>query len=553
MRPATATLLALVLLAPAAYGGPRVPEVPPARLPVAGTCAPLPSANLTWVTVGQEGWYRIDGDARDVDAPELHRVLAERALAAGRTATPHDVWLVIAADREWGDIVNVLGTCQEVGLHRVGLQVRSEAEGGLFGFPLFLPYARAGEAPPVSTGSARRLDVRMEATGERPSYAPRLYAAAAAAVQKYAPVVAEVSISVRSRVQDAVTAIDLLYRAGCAGVRLRYRMVIRSRTAASIPEIWVEERLLPSDPSPVEVPPMRPRKAPWPDDGAGQSGALALVLQDIPSAGPGAAAREAEAARLQPLPSYAARGGEVPPAALAEAALALRQWSVALGGWLHRILTEKAVQVPETLLVKRRRQGLGVEQMFAEARAAFPAATQVVPATLRVQAYLFQGTKIVGKVDLTLDLAREPIDTVFASWVVEEFPQALGLPPVETEPFAAGLPGQLRVFVEGLLAALRARGTSGIPIAPLEALLAELPPVAHAGVRAAFERRAPALEALAGWLRATPYDRVLLAVVDGQAAVHAADGTIPGVLRFALEGESGVLALATLAARLAPR
>jgi hypothetical protein len=170
-----------------------------------------------------------------------------------------------------------------------------------------------------------------------------------------------------------------------------------------------------------------------------------------------------------------------------------------------------------------------------------------------VQAYLFQGEKIVGKVDTTLHTSGDVLDVIFANWVVEDFPGDLTLPPAETEPYAAGVPGQLRVWLEGLLAAARARGAGALPLASEADVLAELPPVAHAGVRAAMERRMPAFEALVGWLRATPYDRVYLAAVDGQAGVHALDGSVVGVLRYGLEGEAGSLSLSSLTAKVAPR
>ena len=56
-----ALLLTLVLLLlhapiPVARAGPQVPEVPPAALPVAGTCAPLPQTHVTWVTIGELDW-----------------------------------------------------------------------------------------------------------------------------------------------------------------------------------------------------------------------------------------------------------------------------------------------------------------------------------------------------------------------------------------------------------------------------------------------------------------------------------------------------------------
>jgi hypothetical protein len=460
------------------------------------------------------------------------------------------VWISVRADREWGQVVNVLRACQEGGIHRIGLQVQAESGQGVFGFPLFLPHNKNRVDPNAPKQKARRLDVRLEAAGGERSYTPRLFAAAKAAVERFAPVVAEISISVRSRVQDAVTAIDLLYRAGCASVRMRYRMMVRSLSATPTLQLWVADRLLPPEAMEIPVPPVRVRTTPWNDNGAAEEGAWAFELEAIDDGSPKV---EEKGAQLQPLPSYAALGGEVPSSAMAEASQAVQTWSDTLGGWLHRILANKRVNVPETLVVKRRRQGLGVKQMFADARAAFAGTDSVKPSTLRIQAYLFQGNTVAGKVDVTLNMAGTRLDVVFANWVTEQFPTDLILPPHETEAYASGTPGQLRVLLEGLMGATRARGSAAIPLAPEADLLKELPPIAHRSVRQAIARRGPAIDAFAAWLRVTPYDRVLVAAVDGQAGVHAKDGRVVGVLRYALEGEAGNLSLANLGARVAPR
>ncbi|MFV1959376.1 MAG: hypothetical protein ACC662_08180, partial [Planctomycetota bacterium] len=436
-----------------------------------------------------------------------------------------------------------------VGLSRVGPQVRAEGGGGLMGFPLFLPRAPTVEGATGGIAQARRLDVRIEATDQKPSYAPRLYAAARKAVDRFGPIVAEVSISAKTHVQDAVTVVDYLYRAGCAAVKLKYRMVVKHREGPSIPQIWIQERLLPETPLPVQIPSARPRKAPWAGDGAAQPGAFDFLLEDI--AEPGAAPREGEAVR-RPLPNYAATGQEVPAAARALAAQEVKAWANTLGAWLREVLAPGRVSFPAGLLVKRRQQSLGVKDFFAEARGAFPKPDRVVPATLRVQGYAFQGGDAVGKVDVTLDLTGPGLDVVYASWVVEKFPRDLVLPPAEADPYAAGKPGSLRVWIEGLLAAARARGPAVVPLASEARVLAQLPRVAHAGVRAGLARRPQTLEYLAGWLRATPYDRLLIAAVDGQASVWQG-GRIVGVLRYAIAGEAGRLALSALHAKVAPR
>lgn len=554
MRIAILTAGLLAALAASALAGPNVPEVRPEEFPVAGTCAPLPRENVTWVTIGEPDWFRIDGDLRDIDGRELATVIKARGMYAAQAGDPHDVWILTRADREWGQVVNVLAACQEAGIHRVGIEVRSEADGTTYGFPLFLPYGDAVAPGAGPRPRARRLDVRVNiATGEASS-PERLYAAAKAAAQQFGPVVAEVSISVRTRVQDAVTAIDMLYRAGCAAVRLKHRLMVRRVAGVSMPELWVEERRLPGEPLDVRLPVPRPRAEPWGDDGAAQAGALNYELEEIPSLEPGAAEREE---RLKPVPSYAAMRATLDVAALrrvlGDTGATLQQWSAAFGGWLGRILTTERVSVPETLLVKRRRQWQGVQAMFADARGAFADAGAVRPSTVRVQAYLFDGPRVVGRVDATLFLSGPEVELLFAHWVQEESAQDLTLPPRETEPYAAGDPGNLRGWTEAMLALLEREGAAAIPLAPEARVLADLPPVAHRGARAAIARRMPALEALAAWLRQVDYDRVFVTLVSGQAAVLGRDGTVLGVLRYDLEGELGSLSMATLTSRVAPR
>ncbi len=544
------TLALLVLSTSSALADGRVPDIPQRRLPVAGTCGPLPTSNVTWVIVGEPGWYRIAGEARDIQKDELSNRLKAKAEAAGAQGQRHDVWIVVDRDQWWAHVVNVLHACQFVGLHRVGLQVQCEATGQALGFPLFLPYHTGAPGNAGAIATARRLNVRLEATKEESSYAPRLYAAAHQAVDRFGPIVAEVSVSAKTKVQDAVTAVDLLYRAGCAGVTLKYRMMIRSRSGPSIPQIWIQERLLPGEAIPVDVPAVAPRSTPWPDDGAAQPGAFTFRLEEIQEGGPETPA--AVETLKRPLPNYAATRAEVPDDNRREAAIAVQQWGDTLGSWLATVLQPGRVSFPEPLLAKRRRQGLGAEEFFRLAREAYPTAERVRPATLRAQGFLFEGTRVSGKFDVTLSLSDGPPDVVFANWVVEEANENVVLPPAETEPYAAGTPGQLRVTLEGLLAAARARGPEAVPLASEAEVLAQLPAVAHAGARQAIARRGQGIEYLAGWLRARPFDRLVIVKVDGQAAVHG-QGRVLGVLRYDVEGEGGELALASLVPKVANR
>ena len=539
-------LAVLVGGAPPAEAGPQVPELGRAELPEAGTCAPIDAASVTWVTVGEPGFYRIDGDPTDVDAATLLTHFVQRAQTAANAGTNHEVWILVSARRVWQRVVDVLQLCPKSGVFRVGLQVRAEGSDALYGFPLFLP---VGKGPGVTpSGTARKLPVVMQVVQGEPSEPRRLFAAAQAAASRFGPVVADLSIPPDASVQDAVGAIDLLYRAGCIAVRTPTRMGARNIREPGPIRISVNGRPLTGDELTVDVPPIQPRKAPWPDSGAAQDGSFGLVLEPIPT-GDGSAA---PASRMAPLPSYAATGSEVPADAWDASGERIRDWAVKASPWLGRVLQPGKTEFPGGLLVKRRRQPEGVDQMFAEARATFPAADRVVIATTRVQAFLFRGADAVGRVDVTLDVSGEEPTVVFGSWVPGQYPPGAHLPPRETDPFAAGDPGHLRVWLEGLLAAGKARGASAVPLTPESRVLANLPDVAHPSVQSALQRRAAAVDNLVGWLRATPYDRVFVATVEGSAAVTM-QGRIAGVLRFAIESEGDGLRLSSMKAKAAPR
>lgn len=532
--------------APPAAAGPQVPDVGRAELPEAGTCAPIQATSVTWVTVGQPGFFRIDGDPTDVDTSTLFTHFRQQAQAAANSGANHEVWILISAQRVWQRVVDVLQLCPKSGVFRVGLQVRAEGSDALYGFPLFLP---VGKGPGVApTGTAHKLPVVMQVVKGEPSEPRRLFAAAQAAASRFGPVVADLSIPPDASVQDAVRGIDLLYRAGCIAVRTPTRMGARNTLQAGPVRISVNGRPLSGDAMTVDVPPIQPRKMPWPDSGAAQAGSFGLILEPIPT-GDGSAA---PASRMAPLPSYAETGSEVPPDAWNASGERVRNWAVKVSPWLGRVLQPGKTEFPGGLLVKRRRQPEGVDQMFEEARRIFPAADRVVVATTRVQAFLFRGADAVGRIDVTLDLSGEAPTIVFASWVPGQYPPGAHLPPRQTDPYAAGVPGHLRVWLEGLLAAGKASGASAVPLAPESRILANLPDVAHASVRGALQRRVAAIENLVGWLRATPYDRVFIATVEGSAAVTM-QGRVAGVLRFVIESEGGGLRLSSMKAKPAPR
>lgn len=547
-------VLLVIALSSPGYAGPQVPPLGAGDLPTAGTCGPLPRENLTLVTIGEVDWYRLDGDGRDLRGEELYEILMARSRAAADAGVPHDVWVAVSRERTWGQVVQVLALCQRTGLFRVGLQVQAESGEGVMGFPLFLPDARSTTSGAVPGARSYALEVRMERPRKNPLPAPppssavNLYAAARKAVQRFGMVVAEASIAREVPVQDAVRAIDLLYRAGCAGVKLPWR-VMRREHVEPVVQVFVQGRLLVPEPAPVEVPPIRARKTPWPDSGAAQPGALALPLEPIPSGD----TRSPTTRAVVPLPNYAAQPSGVPAAAMHGSGEAVFDWARRLGAGFQAVLRPQNPAFPGPLLVRRKRQGMGVDEFFRAARQTFPVTAGVTVSTARLQGWLFRDNEIVGRVDLTIDVTRPQPSIVYARWVAGPYPSAgVRLPPEQTDPYAGGVPGHLRVWIEGALAAGRVQGASALPLASEAQVLSQLPLVAHAGVRAGLAQRGAGIDNLCAWLRATPYNRLFVEAAEGSAAVKDPRG-VSGILRFALAAEGGELALSSLTARAAPR
>jgi biopolymer transport protein ExbD len=544
-------LLPVVLgfLGGTARGEEGVPEVARDDLPAAGTCAPIEGGNATFVTVGESGRYRLDGAADTVDQAALVAALGARAGVPldGRTPSRHSVWIAAPAKSAWTGVINVIMACRQAQIFRVGLQVRSEAGEGLMGFPLFLPLPPPADPAALPKGKARRMDVRVQTGPDAPSDPRRAYAAAEKASHLFGPVVAEVTIAANVEVQYAVTVLDMLWRGGSAAVKLKFGVLVPNLRGPRNGRVLVESRSLPAESEPIAVPPIRARKAPWPDEGAAQPGVLALELEDFPTGG---AKKEPDGpADEPPLPNYAAERAGVPATALRASETRVLEWSAGLGRDLTAQL--KDGKGAEKRFAVRFRPAEKLAALVTPMRETFPGAPKVVPSTVRLDVYLFRGAAAVGKADVTVHLAGSALSLVFARWVgAEELPKDLVLPPFAVDPFAAGVPGHLRVWLEGTLASGRAHGVAGIPLTPPSEVLSQLPRVAHAGVAPALAARAADVDLLARWLAATPCDRLLLIVRDATASVQLPTGVV-GILRYGLEPEEKDLRLNSLSPRAA--
>jgi hypothetical protein len=413
---------------------------------------------------------------------------------------------------------------------------------------------------------------RWEGAGSHPR---RLFLTAKAASEKFPPVVAEVSLDVNLSVQHVVTCLDLLYRGGCAGVYVRFRDPRTGRATrvmesndpkaragagdtavplhllASIVRKGEKRDLSHTEPN-VEVPPLAPRAAAWDDDGANAPGALTMLLEDLP-AGPGAAPTKAGADE-EPLPSYAGMREGAPTTVVVAADKAVARWTGTLATVLTQALHRKfdpktAPQRFVSRLQTPERMGALVEPVAQK----FAGAQRVTPSTLGFDVYLVRGITFVGKVKATLHVAGSAVSFIDAAWIPNlDVPEGVTLPPPAADPFAAGVPGHVRVWFEAAFSGVYRQGVAGLPLAPVNEVLAQLPTVAQKGATDRLNLRGPQLELLAKWLAATPYDRLVIMPGTSTAAVHA-EGRVAGILNYELESEEHDLRLVSLRGREAPK
>lgn len=560
-------LLAALLLLPGlltrglrpACADDRVPDVKAADLPLVGTCAPIGGSSTTVVQVGVLGAYRVDGGTEVIDEPALVTLLKQRAGTTQGGPGRHEVWVVSSAWNPFLSVARVHIACQQAGIFRVGVQVRAEQGGSVMGFPIFLPASAVEPAAAGAPAQARRLAVRLDRTeGPEESNPRRLWLAAQQAVERFGPVVAEVSLDANLPTQHVLTCLDMLYRGGVSGVKLGFRAPTLGRRTMEggvertrVPRlllVQVQGRALPVGEPAAALAPIAPRKSAWGDEGANQPGSFELVLEDIDE-GKARTATPAPAG-VEPLPTYAGRHEGAPAAAVAASDRAFATWAQALGKSLLDAL--RGVATLPAFMVRRERDVRELAVQVTPLQQMFPEVQRVQPTTLQLDVFLVRENAVVGKVATTLYTGGGALSFVFARWVVEPFPQDLVLPPLPTDPFAAGVPGHLRVWLEASLAATYRQGAGGLRLAPEREVLGYLPAVAQPGARAALAGRLPELEQLAAELARTAYDRLLIVPRQGTAAV-VGGGAVRGIVQYGLEAEERELRLVGLSGRAAPR
>ncbi len=549
-------LLPLLLVAAReAAADPRVPPIPDAQLPVAGTCAPMRNQDVTIVTIGPRTdlrWFGVSGVAQPVLLRQLGPLLKQRAGSA--RPSQHAVWITASAGHLWAHVASVRNACAAAGIYRVGLRVRSESTGQVMGFPLFLSAAPGAQPSPTKAG---RLKVKVVMVPEKQSKAPsdigHVYAAARRALDMRGKwgidkVVAEVRLPMLAPLQYAVTTIDVLYRAGVSGVRLRGGVRIPRIQFKVVPKLEIQGGVVSRIPQQLKPPPIRPRSVPWAIDGANEPGWVDLTIQDLPAIGSTEGPASTPTAS-DLLPNYAEGRQGVPASVRQQMDNEIRTWARGLGADILAGLRGG----PE--LEARMSPGLrgieGQRALIDPARKAFPDAAATVTSTLQFNVLLFGGGRLVGRVDATVSLAGRQVGLIFANWK-DAVAGSMTLPPFEVDPYAGGEPARFRVWFEAIFDVARKVGARGLPLAPADEVLRYFPRVAHAGVRRSIEARMPSIETLATRLAQAPYDRLVLSAQRGTATVVAGRRVV-GVLNFSLTAQERALRIDDLAPRRAPR
>jgi len=528
-----------------------VPAIPDRDLAVVGTCAPIDTRNISIVTVGRRDdmrWFRVNGVAKPVDFAGLTRVLAGRAGTA--RPSPHGVWITAGATHAWVHVKRVREAAAAAGIYRTGLRVRSQATGQVMGFPLFLPPGRSGMPGPKAGLLKLRVNTVSAKEHKASSDPGHAYAAIRRALEKratfgVAKVVASVWIATNARLQYVLTVLDLLYRGGCAGVRVRSGMQVPRLDVEPVTVLEIQGGVASRLPQALKPAPVGPRARPWGLLGAAEPGWVDFATQELPSLDGGRGPKKAGPALR---PNYAARPAGVPSDVWRGVDNELRQEMSALGGAFARALRGGHDLDKRFTIGLRRKEAL--PSVLDPARRAFPDATRVVPATLQVESLLFLRGTLVGRAEFTLLLVGERLRVIFATWSPAQGAAAGTLVPFAVDPFAVGKAAALRVWTEALYGAVKKYGLRALPMATAAAVLPYFPAAAHQSVSAAIAGRGAALEALAAGIRGARFDRVVVSVRRGTATVYAGQ-VVVGILNFSLRAEEGALRLDDLKPRRA--
>ncbi|MCB9828746.1 MAG: hypothetical protein H6806_03125 [Planctomycetes bacterium] len=545
-------VLVLLLLAAPAARAERVPLVPPERLPVVGTCAPIAEGNVTHVLTSPPEtpgwWFRVAGMPEEVDENRLGEVLAARVgpLAAG-ARTEHAVWITCAADHKWAHVVKVLIACDRAGIYRVGVRVRSDSAAGVFGFPLFLPPPHDAVATPQ--GKAVGLEVRLQTVLDRskmpdqPPDAPAddpggvkrsnpvlVYTAARRAVERHGAVVATARLAANANVQDALSILDGLYRAGCAGVRMPQRALAGDPALPVFPLVWVNGIALGDGAPPAPLPPVAPRAEPWGLYGANRPGWLDLDIVE-----------ESQVVRDASLKSWIAQG-RMPAFERERSGAALAEWGEDMGAVLGEAMRGQAQRLAAYLA-----SAASVPEASAELRARLAreggGLDAVRPSNVAVTLELLQGGTAVGRVAALVQLGSTRSSVVWMRW--------MGPGGVEGAVTASrGVASALRLFLEGELLACRSGGAAAMTWAQPDDVVSGYPLVARESVQRTMAGREASAQQLQQALEHVAFDAVRVLPGQASAALLQA-GRVVGVGYLLLAAEDDGLLLRDVQVRRA--
>ncbi len=541
----------LVLAAAPALADDRVPAIADRDLPVVGTCAPIATQDVTIVTVGKRtevSWFHVSGVAQPVDFQGLIQLLKGRAGAA-RPST-HGVWIAASAQHAWIHAKRVREAAAAAGIYRVGLRVRSQTTAQVMGFPLFLPPGRTGKPGPKAGLLTLRVNTVGASQRKASSDTGHAYAAVRRALEKRATfgvqkVIASLWIATNAPLQYALTTLDMLYRGGVSGVKLRSGMHVPRLSAQPITVLEIQGGVASRLPQALKPPAVAPRDRPWGMLGASEPGWVDFVSEKLPALDGGG---PAPAAKPAVRPNYAAQAGGVPGPVWRTVDAEARAWMQKLGAdLLAGLRGTKSLQQRFAIGLRRKEV---LPTYVTPARRQFPDATSVMPSTVQFDTLLFRQGRVVARLDVTVLVVGDRLRLIFGTWI----PQAAGAPgtlvPFAVDPFAGGDGAAFRIWFEAVYGAVKTYGMRGLPTADAATVLPYFPAIAHRSVSAAIAKRDGDLQAIVAGLAGTTWDRVVLSVRRGTATVLSGRKVI-GVLNFSLRAEEGELRLNDLKPRRA--
>ena len=560
LRPCTA-LLALLGLSAGVLGGSLldgavataapdpVPRIRNDQLCVTGIGAPLARENVTHVMVGEIGSYRVHGINGVLGYAALVRVLQSRV--GSTLPSPHEVWVTASHTQTWGHIVRVRNACAKAGIYRVGVRVRHEATGRVLGFPLFFPATLDSGAP---SGEGTRLPIEVEpARSEKSSDPTALYDAAKTARERFGkPVVADVRITNSVNLQYSLRVLDMLHRAGCVGVRVRVLNFFgEAKPGATVALKIVRPRgkdaFLPSKSlREVEVPIPAPRTTPWPIDGANQPGAFRLELLELPARGDKLQEPRRYANPNQVLPNHIRDGG-VSKSMRDKVQAYIGNWAGDLSNALTRALRKPSLLKKE-LVVRLRPEEKRLMLIPGELRN-LGGANRIRMRTLGLDLLFFHEGQPTGHARARLLLSGRSVYLLSIAPVAGALPPAHDVPPEAVDPFAAGVPGAVRVFFESVVLDAKATGRVA-QLAPTAYAAALLPPEEAVQVQVADRTRQADAGRFAAQMRNLRFDRLILHPTDATAiADEAGANKLVGRLTLGIESEEQELRVQSLRAR----